>query len=45
MNSGVVVMSGPVNRPYEGHYVMVAILEPAMNIRYIRERSFHKYIT
>ena len=24
----VLVMSGPVSRPHEGHYVMLAILEP-----------------
>ena len=41
----VLVMSGPVSRPYEGYYVMLAILEPVMCIRYTRERSFHKCIT
>ena len=33
----VLVMSGPVSRPHEGHYDMSAILEPDMCIRYIRE--------
>ena len=35
----VLVMSGPVSRPHEGHYVMLAILERDIYIRYIRERS------
>ena len=45
MGGDILVMSGPVSRPYEGHYVMVAVLEPVMYIRYIREQSFHRYIT
>ena len=36
----VLVMSGLVSRPHEGHCVMLAILEPDMYIRYIRERSY-----
>ena len=35
----VLVIGGPVSRPHEGHYVMLAILEPDMCVRYIRERS------
>ena len=39
MHKPVLVMSGPVSRPHEGHCVMLAILEPDMCFRYIRERS------
>jgi len=39
VDPSVLVMSGPVSRPHEGHYVMLVILEPDMYIRYIRERS------
>ena len=40
----ILVLSEPGSRPYEGHYIILAILEPVMYSRYIRDQSFNRYI-